>query len=76
MIATVLLVFSMNDLPPQVSQTKYHTLDECADFVDMIAGKPVIDSEYKFDFISVDPSDGSLHRFKGQCEVQQKLEAS
>lgn len=76
MIATILLVFSMNDLPFQTSQRIFTTLDECADFVDMIAGKPVIDSEYKFDFISIEPSDGSLHTFKGQCEVQQKLEAS
>ena len=74
MIATILLVFSMNDLPLQVSRTKYHTLDECADFVEMIAGKPVIDNEYSFEFSSIEPSDGSLHTFKGQCVVESEKE--
>ena len=75
MIATVLLVFSMNDLPPQVSQTKYHTLDECADFVEMLAGKPVIDNEYSFEFHSIEPSDGSVSTFRGQCVVESEKEA-
>ncbi len=71
MIGTVLLVFSMNELPLQVSQTKYQTLDECADFVELLAGMPVIDNNYSFKFESIEPTDGSIHTFAGQCVVDQ-----
>lgn len=75
MIGTILLVFSMNDLPLQVSKTKYETLDDCADFVEMLAGKSVIDNDYSFKFKSIEPTDGSVHTFAGQCIVEQDLKS-
>jgi len=74
MIAAILLVFSMNDLPPQVSQRQFVTLDECADFVELLAGKPVVDDEYHFEFESMEPSDGSISTFQGRCVVQSNVE--
>ena len=73
MIPTILLVFSMNDMPPQISQKKYHTLDECADFVELLANKRVVDNDYRFRFTSIEPSDGSVHIFEGQCIVDENL---
>jgi hypothetical protein len=74
MIAAILLVFSMNDLPPQVSQRQFVTLDECSDFVELLAGKPVVDDEYHFEFESMEPSDGSISTFQGRCVVQSNVE--
>ena len=71
MIGTILLMFSMNDLPLQVSQTKYQTLDDCADFVETLAGMPVIENDYSFKFQSIEPTDGSVYTFSGQCIVEQ-----
>ena len=73
MIGTILLVFSMNDLPLQISQTKYQSLDDCADFVETLAGMPVIENDYSFEFKSIEPTDGSVHTFAGQCIVEQDL---
>jgi len=74
MIAAILLVFSMNDLPPKVSQGRWNTLDECADFVELLAGRPVVDDEYHFDFESQDPSDGTISTFRGRCVVESNVE--
>lgn len=73
MIAAILLVFSMGDMPPQISDRKFKTLDECADFVDMLAGSNVMDSEYRFKFSSMEPNDGSIVEFKGRCVVQESM---
>ena len=72
MIEAVLLVFSMNGLPPRESQTRYDTLDQCADFVDLVAGASVVDDAYKFDFTRIDPSDGLIYQFEGRCIIQQE----
>ena len=74
MIAAILLVFSMNDLPPKVSQGRWNTLDECADFVELLAGRPVVDDEYHFEFRSQDPTDGTFSTFQGRCVVQSNVE--
>lgn len=74
MIAAILLVFSMNDLPPKVSEGQWNTLDECADFVELLAGRPVVDDEYYFEFTSQDPNDGSISTFRGRCVVSENLE--
>jgi len=74
MIAAILLVFSMNDLPPKVSQGRWNTLDECADFVELLAGRPVVDDEYHFEFKAQDPSNGSISTFRGRCVVQSNVE--
>ncbi|MEK9695259.1 MAG: hypothetical protein VW270_05810 [Candidatus Poseidoniales archaeon] len=74
MIAAILLVFTMNDLPPKVSQRKFVTLDECADFVELLAGQPVVDDEYHFKFESMEPSDGSISTFQGRCVVESNVE--
>jgi hypothetical protein len=64
-IGTILLMFSMNDLPLQV----------CADFVETLAGMPVIENDYSFKFQSIEPTDGSVHTFSGQCIVEQDLKS-
>lgn len=73
MISAILLVFSMGDMPPQISDRKFKTLDECADFVEMLAGTNVINNDYSFKFSSMEPSDGSIVEFKGRCVVQESM---
>ena len=75
MTGLIVLLFSMNELPLQVSQTKYRTLDDCADFVETLAGMPVIENDYSFKFQSIEPTDGSVHTFSGQCVVEQDLKS-
>jgi hypothetical protein len=74
MIASILLVFAMNDLPPRISQRQFVTLDECADFVEFLAGRPVVDDEYHFKFESMEPSDGSISTFQGRCVLESNVE--
>jgi len=74
-IGTILLMFSMNDLPLQASQMKYETLDDCANFVEILAGMPVVNNDYSFKFHSIEPTDGSVHTFYGQCIVEQDLKS-
>jgi hypothetical protein len=73
MISAILLVFSMGDMPAQVSKGTFKTLDECADFVDMLAGTNVMNDDYSFEFSSMEPSDGSIVKFKGRCVVQESM---
>ena len=75
MISVILLVFSMNDQPPQLSDGRWNTLDECADFVELLAGRPVVDNEYYFDFKSQDPNDGTISTFTGRCVVESNVES-
>lgn len=74
MIASILLVFAMNDLPPRISQRKFVTLDECADYVEFLAGQQVVDDEYHFEFKAMEPSDGSISTFQGRCVVESNVE--
>ncbi len=74
MIASILLVFAMNDLPPRISQRKFVTLDECADYVEFLAGQQVVDDEDHFEFKAMEPSDGSISTFQGRCVVESNVE--
>ena len=64
----ILLVFSINgEEPPDISDRVFYSYEECAEFVNTIAGNPVINSDYGFRFIA---SDGIL--FEGQCIDQRE----
>ena len=74
MVSAILLVFTMNDQPPQLSQGRWNTLDECADFVELLAGRPVVDDEYHFYFKSQDPNDGTISTFTGRCVIESNVD--
>ena len=58
----ILLVFSVNSAPIEISDRIFNSYEECATFVNTIAETEVVKSDYKFRFIA---SDGFL--FDGQC---------
>lgn len=58
----VLLVFSLNGGPEDLSDRVFTSYEECATFVNTIANMDVINSDYGFKFVA---SDGYL--FEGQC---------
>lgn len=58
----VLLVFSVNSGPQEISDRIFYSYEECTGFVNTIAGMDVVNSDRGFRFIA---SDGML--FDGQC---------
>ncbi len=62
MIAEILLVFSLNGAMETVSDRVFSSYEECAEFVEAVAGGDVVNSDYGFRFIA---PDGML--FDGQC---------
>lgn len=58
----ILLVFMANGGQVEVSDRVFESFQECATFVDTLAGQRVVNSDFGFDFLS---SDG-IH-FSGQC---------
>lgn len=62
MILEILLVFSVNNGHEEISDRIFKSHEECAEFVDTLAQKDVVNSDYGFEFLS---SDGLL--FSGQC---------
>lgn len=58
----ILLVFSINSAPPEVSDRVFASFEECAEFVNEVADGDVVNSDYAFRFLS---SDQLL--FQGQC---------
>lgn len=58
----ILLVFSMNYGPIDVSDRIFYSYQECAEFVNAIAKQEVVRPDYNFQFIA---SDGAT--FVGQC---------
>jgi len=58
----VLLVFSVNSGPQEISDRVFYSYEECTEFVNMIAGTDVVNSDHGFRFVA---SDGLL--FDGQC---------
>jgi len=58
----VLLVFSVNSAPLEISDRIFYSYEECTEFVNTIAGMDVVNSDHGFRFVA---SDGIL--FNGQC---------
>ena len=58
----ILLVFTMNSGVEQISDRIFTSFNECSEFVNTLAQKDVVNSDYAFRFISFD---GAL--FEGQC---------
>jgi hypothetical protein len=58
----ILLVFAVNSGPQEISDKIFYSYEECAEFVNTIAGMDVVNTDYGFRFIA---SDGML--FDGQC---------
>ena len=62
MILEVLLVFSINGAPNEISDRIFESYEECAQFVNEVAQGTVVDSDFSFQFLSVDQL-----LFEGQC---------
>ena len=62
MILEVLLVFSVNGSPNQISDRVFESYEECAGFVNEVAQDNVVNSDFSFQFLSVDQL-----LFEGQC---------
>lgn len=62
MILEVLLVFTVNGGPMEMSDRVFDSFEECSEFVNAVAQQPVVNSDYGFDFLSVDGL-----KFEGQC---------
>jgi len=63
MIGTILLLFSMNGQPAEVSERLFDSLDECKEFVETLVQQDnVLNSDYGFYFRT-----GDGYFFKGQC---------
>jgi len=62
MILEVLLVFSVNSGPEEISDRIFESHEECAEFVNMLAQQDVVNSDYGFRFVSFDGVS-----FDGQC---------
>jgi len=58
----VLLVFSFNGQPEEISQTVFVTYEQCEEFVNTLVGDDVVNSDHGFNFVT---SDGQ--HVKGQC---------
>ena len=58
----ILLVFSVNSAPLEISDRIFNSYEECVGFVNTVADMDVVKSDYKFRFVSLD---GLL--FDGQC---------
>ena len=59
----ILLVFSVNNrLPEDISDRIFNSYDECAEFVNTLARKDVVNSDYGFNFLATDGVS-----FTGQC---------
>lgn len=62
MILEILLVFSINGGLEDISDRVFTSYDECVEFVNTVAQMDVVNSDYKFEFISED-----AQLFRGQC---------
>ena len=62
MILEVLLVFSVNGAPNEVSDRIFESYEECAEFVNEVAQDNVVNSDFAFQFLSIDQL-----LFEGQC---------
>ena len=62
MILEILLVFSINGSPNDISDRIFESYEECADFVNEVAQGTVVNSDFSFQFLSVDQL-----LFEGQC---------
>lgn len=58
----ILLVFAVGAGPDNISDRVFYSYEECAEFVNILAGQPVVNSDYGFSFYG---SDGVL--IQGQC---------
>ena len=58
----ILLVFSVNGAPTEVSDRVFVSYEECAEFVNTLAEQQVVNSDHGFKFLA---SDGVV--FEGQC---------
>ena len=50
----ILLVFVITGFQPAVSDRVFESYDECKEFVNAIAQQEVVNSDYGFQFLSVD----------------------
>ena len=50
----ILLVFVITGYEPNVSDRVFSSYEECAEFVNQLAGKYVVNSDYGFDFLTSD----------------------
>lgn len=58
----ILLVFSINGEPEDLSDRIFNSYEECATFVNTVVNQEVVNSDYGFRFVA---PDGML--FSGQC---------
>ena len=58
----VLLVFSINGAPEEISDRIFYSKQECVEFVNQVAQMDVVNKDYTFKFVA---NDGML--FTGQC---------
>lgn len=58
----VLLVFSVNGAPEEISQTVFVSYEQCENFVNTLVGDDVVNSDYGFNFMTSD-----RQHFSGQC---------
>lgn len=62
MILEILLVFSINGSPNEISDRIFESYEECSEFVNEVAQGTVVNSDFSFQFLSVDQL-----LFEGQC---------
>jgi hypothetical protein len=48
----ILLVFSVNGAPLEISDRIFNSYEECVGFVNTVADMDVVESDYKFRFVS------------------------
>jgi len=65
-MSEILLVFVITGFEPSVSDKVFESFDECAKFVNTIAQQDVVNSDYGFQFLSID---GLL--VSGQCVAKE-----
>jgi hypothetical protein len=63
----VLLVFSINGAPEEISDRIFYSKQECVEFVNQVAQMDVVKDDYTFKFVA---SDGML--FKGECAAMKE----
>lgn len=63
----VLLVFSINGGPEEISDRVFNSKEECVEFVNTLAQMEVVEDDYSFKFVA---SDGML--FKGECAAMKE----
>ena len=67
MILEILLVFSVNGSPHQISDRIFESYEECSEFVNTVAQGTIVNSDFSFQFLSMDQM-----LFEGRCISEEK----